>query len=43
MKTHINKELSKVIMDLHLYFLKINNLQSKLTQKRYLNVEFHSY
>ena len=42
METLINKDLSK--MELYFYndFFKINYLQSKLSQKKYHNVEFQS-
>ena len=38
----IIKELSRNNNSLDCNFLKINNLQSKLTQEKYHNVEFQS-
>ena len=43
LKTLINKEVSRVILNLYYDFLKINNLQSKLSQEKYHNVEFQSH
>ena len=42
METLINKELSQMGLYFYNDFFKINNLQSKLSQKKYHNVEFQS-